>query len=250
MSTPSSTSSAGSPSSGLEDALKIDLSLDDMSFGDPRSDPLEFLLQSISTSPDSNDSSSSSSSSQANSPPEWPQMSAWPAPETKLSDLGSDFDFAFPMDLEFNPNPAVDPSSLHFNTSMFSQPSTGIIPDNEFLINSNAIADEVLSGSMFSFESPAPWTPQPPQPLNRRLSITSSSSSSGASLSPVIEHRSSASTTSSSSSDNGRPENDPAYELAQRVRQVAGVTLAVPVSAQIQQMAAAGELYPDQSDNF
>lgn len=244
MSTPSSSSSSvNSPSSSLEDSLKIDLTLDDMSFTDGRSDPLEFLLQSISTSPDSTDSSSSSSSSQANSPPEWPQMPAWPQ-DTKLGDMNSDFDFSFPMDLDFNSNPAVDPSSLHFNTSMFSQQSTAIVPDNEFLMTSNALADEVLAGSMFSFDSPVnPWTPQPAPVFNRRLSITSSSSSSGASLSPVIEHRPPVSTSSvsSGSSDNGHVENDPAFELAQRVRQVAGVTLAVPVSAQVQQMAAAGE---------
>ena len=214
-----------------------------MTFGDGRSDPLEFLLQSISTS-DNTDSSSSSSSSQANSPPEWSQMSSWPPSETKLSDLGSDFDFTFPMDLDFNSNPAVDPSSLHFNTSMFSQQSTSVVPDNEFLMSSNAITEEVLAGSMFSYETPAnSWTPQAPPGLARRLSITSSSSSSGASLSPVIDHRPPVSSGSSVSSNNGHFENDPAFELAQRVRQVAGVTLAVPVSAQVQQMAAAGKSF-------
>lgn len=54
-----------------------------------------------------------------------------------------------------------------------------------------------------------------------------------------MEHAS-VSSTSSPSSGESSPPSDPASDLAQRVRQMAGVTLAVPVSAQVQQMAAAG----------
>ncbi|KAI0777175.1 hypothetical protein BD413DRAFT_638577 [Trametes elegans] len=83
----------------------------------------------------------------------------------------------------------------------------------------------------------ASWPPAHLQPrTGRRLSITSSSSSSGASLSPVMEATASVSSSPPSEVILG----DPASELAQRVRQMAGVTWAVPVSAQVQQLAAAG----------
>lgn len=141
------------------------------------------------------------------------------------------------MDLDFDPNMSVDPSALHFQTSMFTQPP---ITDNQYLL---AHTEDMMASSMFPYAQPT-W----PQDSNtdhtdaraRRLSITSSSSSSGASLSPILEAQSTAS--SSSGSDCGDytlNEGDPAYELAQRVRQVAGVTLAVPVSAQVKQLAAA-----------
>lgn len=107
----------------------------------------------------------------------------------------------------------------------------------------------------------------------RRMSITSSSSSSGASLSPILDHTAAVQPTSipnasaeASSSQNDpfievfdammssavneeqqeqKPDGilDPADELAQRVRQTAGVTLAVPVAGQGQSIQSFGGMF-------
>lgn len=145
--------------------------------------------------------------------------------------MSSDFNFSLPMDLDFDPNMAVDPSALHF-TTIFDQ-SAFTLPPNEasFLMSNEMVPNNMLfpSGEDFGLSHVESGT-------GRRLSITSSSSSSGASLSPIMEP---------SQGISGSPPSDvnlsdPASELAQRVRQMAGVTLAVPVSAQVQQLAAAG----------
>ncbi|KAI0075982.1 hypothetical protein K474DRAFT_1598928 [Panus rudis PR-1116 ss-1] len=205
--------------------FKSELSSDGVAFGDGRSDPLDILLQTISSS------ESSSDSSPADSPPDWSQYANW-APHDNKSELNSEFNFSLPMDLDFDSNMAVDPSALHFNPSMFAPHA---LPE-VYPVNSSAFtAGDFVSASMFPFESPTPtnnnWSS-----TGRRLSVTSSSSSSGASLSPVISNH--------GHSDGGSSPNpvfsDPASELAQRVRQMSGVTLAVPVSAQVQQLAAAG----------
>ena len=133
---------------------------------------------------------------------------------------------------------AIDPNALHFG-SMFDQ-TIALASENAFTAQPVAQSQELLYPSVGDMS----WlNQQHTQPVTgRRLSITSSSSSSGASLSPVMDNAS----VSSSTSAGGSPPSDsylsdPAQELAHKVRQMAGVTLAVPVSAQVQQMAAAGE---------
>lgn len=168
-------------------------------------------------------------------------MSSWPAPEAKQNDFSSDFNFAFPMDLDFDPSMSVDPSALHFNTSMFTQPA---LADSQYLLSNMPQEEDMLSASVFSHSQPM-WSPESHVGARtaRRLSITSSSSSSGASLSPILEPQSSVGNSPSSAisdcGDYSLNEPDAANELAQQVRQTAGVTLAVPVSAHVKQLAAA-----------
>lgn len=218
----SSSSSVNSPSTSFEDKLKSELSLDNIHFGDGRTDPLDILLQTISNAEHSDASTASAS----------PDFSNWPQSMNEKPTDFSDFEFSLPMDLDFNPNMAVDPSALHFSPSIFAPQSTNDV----HYLGANDFTNEFISASMFPFESENTNNAWNGTTNGRRLSITSSSS--GASLSPVIGHQSSVA--SSASSDSGHSESDPAAELAHRVRQIAGVTLAVPVSAQVQQLAAAG----------
>ncbi|GBE89091.1 hypothetical protein BKA93DRAFT_735272 [Sparassis latifolia] len=206
-STPPSSSSSSSmhtPSPNLE---QRELSSDS-------SDPLSFLLQSLGETTDNAQ--------------DWSSLSSWTHADAKFNELSSDFNFSLPMDLDFDANMAVDPHTLHFS-SMMDQSSLGLPPpENSFLM---------ADGDMFF--SPAgeqKWHTEFQGGPARRLSVTSSSSSSGASLSPGLD---SASVTSSSPPSECNL-SDPAQELAQRVREMAGVMLAVPVSAQVQQLAAAG----------
>ena len=221
----SSSSSASSPSPLLEPS-KADLDFDDMTFQDNRNDPLELLFQTLASE------AADAASTHTNSSSEWSQMSSWESGESKFS-LGTDFDFSIPMELDFQSSMAIDPSALHFNPSMFSQHAVPPQTDN---IYTAPPASQLASTPSYPYDAqPTVWTGTPP---HRRLSITSASSSSGASLSPVPEH---SAAISSSASDSGYSEGDSASELAHRVRQLAGVTLAVPVSAQVQQLAAAGQ---------
>ncbi|KAI0938422.1 hypothetical protein AcW1_001842 [Taiwanofungus camphoratus] len=214
LSSSSSSSSTSSPSPTIDQTqLKSDCT-----------DPLDFLLQSL---PQNVTDSGNS--------PDWSQLSAWTRTEPKLTDFSTDFDLSLPMDFDFDPTMAVDPSALHFN-SLFdlSGSSSGgglqLPVDNSFLMSTEPVHG--LLQVMPEESSSSCWPAH-----GRRLSMSSSSSSSGASLSPFLEH---SSVSSSPPSDSGLSSSDPAQELAHRVRQMAGVTLAVPVSAQIQQMAAAG----------
>lgn len=231
MSTPplsSSSSSASSPSPLLRDSddiLKGELP-EDMRFDDPAA--FDLLLQTITQQ---HDPSAATSNAE-----DWSRMSSWVEQDTKPTDFGNDFNFAFPMDLDMDPlGMSVDPSSLHFNTSIFSQAA---MMENPYYASSLPQNPELSAASVFPFDNswPAAGTHLEPS-TGRRLSVTSSSSSSGASLSPILEPHSAVS--SSPASDYGSADSDPAFELAQRVRQAAGVTLAVPVSPHVQQLAAA-----------
>ncbi|OBZ77745.1 hypothetical protein A0H81_02608 [Grifola frondosa] len=219
--------STSPPSSGSssDNSPSPSISLHDLKT-DP-SDALDFILQSMT---DSN-----TDSSQDNSPPDWSQLSSWAQTDTKF-DLTSDFNFSLPMDmdLDFDPNMAVDPSALHF-TSIFDQSALSMAPidNNPYLMSSEMASNPLL----YPMPDESTWNSHVQLGTGRRLSVTSSSSSSGASLSPVIESTS----VVSSSPPSDLCLSDPASELAQRVRQMAGVTLAVPVSAQVQQLAAAVE---------
>ncbi|KAI0305157.1 hypothetical protein B0F90DRAFT_1701784 [Multifurca ochricompacta] len=191
------------------------------------------LIISTDTSPPSTDSGSS----QADSPPDWSQFSnLWDNDTLTLQPSNlkfdpSSFDFnnlsSIPlnMDLDFNLSLAVDPTALHFDSEMFTTTE--------------------LSPSHFPSQRQVVF---PPGLAPRRMSITSLSSSSGASLSPILDPASASSVTSVQSTA-ATPShltpgshfsihtslNDPVDELAQSVRQTAGVTLAVPVQGQAEQ---------------
>lgn len=210
----SSMSGSDSHSSYSPRLMSQDLGLDP-------SDPLNLLLHNTSQGSDS--SSIEGSSSLSTTPPDWSQLSAlWPSGDSddlggtgmgkSYPDIMMDFANLSSLNMDFNPSMSIDPNALHFDPMKFST----------YDADSHLLSNELLSAHF-------PFTFQPnlgndfSQPT-RRLSVTSSSSSSGASLSPVMEPMSSPVVSY----------NDPAAELAQRVRQTAGVMLAVPMGAHIQ----------------
>lgn len=168
--------------------------------------------------------SSDSASSQADSPPDWSQFSnlwdneraTFQPTNLKFDPAALDFGLNLPlnMDLDYNSSLAVDPSALH----LFAPTDMSPFPPQQ----------QVFSQTL---------TP-------RRMSITSSSSS-GASFSPILDPVGASSMTSVPSTVAASPDlpshthaptvataNDTVDELAQSVRQAAGVTLAVPVQGQ------------------
>lgn len=202
---------------------KAELS-EQVQFDDPEA--FELLLQTITQH---------SESQATDSAEDWTRMSTWDQPEPKPNDFGNDFEFSFPMDLDTDPlGLSVDPSSLHFNTSIFSQTA---LAENPYYGIPLTQGQDLTSASLFPFDGSWATGAHLEPGTGRRLSVTSSSSSSGASLSPIIETKPVIS--SSPPSESGFADSDPASELAQRVRQAAGVTLAVPVSTQVKQLAAA-----------
>jgi hypothetical protein len=167
---------------------------------------------------------SDSGSSHPDSPPDWSQFSSlWDNDNVKLDPAAFDFGLNLPlgMDLDFDPSSlSIDPSALHFDPKMFTTDLTPFQPQQ-----------------LLGF----PQTLPP-----RRMSITSSSSSSGASfsdLTPVASIPSIPSTAATSPHLSPGAHvhlpvsvNDPVDELAQSVRQTSGVTLAVPVQGQAEQL--------------
>jgi len=128
--------------------------------------------------------------------------------QSKVEAMGFDgeFNFAMPMDLGLESN-FIDPSALHFNTSIFTQPDPSVHPfgsaQTEFTPPS---LTQLLDQS----------GPHP----SRRLSVTSSSSSSGASLSPVPERQPPPDTAAMIPTNSHE-------ELAQKVLQAIGATFTV-----------------------
>lgn len=196
-------------------------------------DPLNLLLHNTAQTDEP-----SSEELDTVAPQDWNKLTAlWSDPAafkpTEVMDLT---DFSMNMDMDYS-SMGIDPSSLHFNPPglnfSFDDPST--IPAGTF--------GEFFPS--FSFEYPTPNSSQSsdissPESFNkkRRLSVTSSSSSSGVSLSPLPENAPSPPSgyTSDNTSTKEEPtlglemlvsNGDPAAELAQRVRQAAGVMLAV-----------------------
>lgn len=223
------------PSRSLLSTMSSELGMDP-------SDSLNLLLNN-------GDSSSDESSQHDNPQQDWSKFSTLWADSADQSSLKPYSDIVdlndlthMSMDMDFNPSMAIEPSALHH----FPGSTMNFSYDDQF----NA---ELLSTQfpfMFQFGASGDPTSSSASPQlitkERRLSITSSSSSSGASLSPVPE--SLASPVPGYASDNVAPKeeptqqselasvyaNDPAAELAQRVRQSAGVMLAVPMNAQLQ----------------
>lgn len=125
--------------------------------------------------------------------------------KTEAMDLGGEFNFTMPMDMGLE-SAFIDPSTLHFNTSIFTQPDTSV---HAF----DPSQTDLVSSSLTQLVCPNGLHP------GRRLSVTSSSS--GASLSPILEQRS-APTTSATIPANSHE------ELAQKILQAIGATLTVP----------------------
>ena len=219
---PSESSSSSSTNSPSPTTPNVELK------SDP-SETLAFLLQTMAAQAQAQAQAQSQAQGEFDpTQPDWSQLSAWANPQDSKFDLGTEFNFSLPMDMdlpEFDPNMAVDPSALQFST--FFDQSAFTLPHNE---------PSFLMPNLFSTTEDLGLQSHIEPGTGRRLSVSSSSSSSGASLSPIMEPAQVAS---------GSPPadinlSDPASELAHRVRQMAGVTLAVPVSAQVQQLAAAG----------
>lgn len=204
MSFSSSASSRSNSDSGSPD-LELD-----------PADPLNLLLHSQSSDSSMDDSSAGAS------PPDWSQLSAlWSSPfeDPNLSGDGNtkDFtdmmDFSMPLgsDLDFGSQMAIDPHALHFDTQKFGLDDFSLSPSQNF---------------SFSFQ------PDVNPSQGRRLSVTSSSSSSGASLSPVVGSSPAPSQHSAVDSTSSASLDSAAEELAQRVRQSAGIIQAIPIGMQ------------------
>jgi hypothetical protein len=188
-------------------------------------DPTVFDHLSLLNDP-SPPSSTDSSSSQADSPPDWSQFSnLWDneQPPFQPSDMKFDptvlsmalnLNIPLNMDIDFNPSLAVDPSALHFDPKMFASTDLTSLPHQQ------------------QVAFPQNFAP-------RRMSITSSSSSGGP-FSPILDPTVATSVVSvpspTAASTVITTVNDPVDELAQSVRQAAGVTLAVPVQGQAEHL--------------
>ncbi|KAJ3893579.1 hypothetical protein GG344DRAFT_42946 [Lentinula edodes] len=189
------------------------------------SDPLNLLLRNSQSTDSSMDDSSAGAS-----PPDWSQLSELWSSSLDAGNLAGEYiakafpdvmDYTIPLssELDFTSQMAIDPHALHFDTQKLGL-------DHFPLLNDLTPSQNYP----FTFQSETSTSPQ-----GRRLSVISSSSSSGASLSPVIEpspapsHLNAPQESSSSSLDAA------AEELARRVRQSAGILLAVPMNAHSQQ---------------
>ncbi|PPR01359.1 hypothetical protein CVT24_006313 [Panaeolus cyanescens] len=225
------------------------------------SDPLNLLLN---TSPNADDDDS------AIPPQDWSKYSAlWSdnvdpsllmKPYSSASDV-VDYTADLAMDMDFTPSIAIEPSALHqFDPMMMKFASQNLAFGYDDYASSLPPELQQQPGFNFSFSSAA-LTPNSsfssassssdasPQSFSkeRRLSVTSASSSSGASLSPVPESIPSPATGYASDVIQPKEEtvqelpaatssllhDDPAAELAHRVRQSAGVMLAVPMNGQL-----------------
>ncbi|KAJ3756889.1 hypothetical protein EV360DRAFT_47138 [Lentinula raphanica] len=205
-STSSNTSSTGSPQPDLE--------------LDP-SDPLNLLLRNSQSMDNSMDESSS-----GESPPDWSQLSAlWSSFEGNLTGDFKPFpdvmDYNIPInsELDFTSPMAIDPHALHFDSQKLGLDDFSLLSDTKPIQN-----------NLFSFQSELSTSPQ-----GRRLSVTSSSSSSGASLSPIIDPSPAPSLLDAPQVLPLNSLDAAAEELAQRVRQSAGIMLAVPMNGQSHQ---------------
>ncbi|KAK7036548.1 hypothetical protein VNI00_011481 [Paramarasmius palmivorus] len=204
----------------------------DTDLGLDPSDPLNLWLHNTSQGSDS----SMDDSSGEGSPPDWSQLSAlWPsAAESGINGKveGMDFSMSIGNDMDFVNSMVIDPNTLHFG-------------------HEGIAVNELLPGQYFPFT----FQPDGPSTLNindltpqreRKLSITSSGSSSGASFSPIISPVVPGQVLNQFQAQESQL-NDPAAELARRVRESAGVTLAVPMDAHMQKVASNGTMSPQHS---
>lgn len=250
----SSSSHSSSYSTADTKSYQNDLGLDP-------SDPLNLLLHNTSQSADS--SMEEFSSGESASPPDWSELTAlWQ--ENKYVDQSSGQMKQFPdvmgfgnltslpMDMDFNPSMSIEPSMLHFDPMKFSNPPINYTFDDQSSyrnLNTDLLFtfQTSLNNGGLSIPSPSLSPASPPySEKGRRLSVTSTSSS-GPSFSPVPESIPSPATgytsdsaqqqqqdTNHDSAASATYSNNPAAELANRVRQSAGVMVAVPMGAQLQ----------------
>lgn len=222
------------------------------------SDPLNLLLHNSSQGADSS-TSSESSQMETGSAEDWSKFSALWAEvseqqaNTAMKPYPDIMDFAdlnaMPMDMDFNPSMSIEPSALHYDSMKFANPGMSFSYDDQYGLSSELLTSQFPFTFQFNGEdmSSSPSSSASPQSSTkeRRLSITSSSSSSGASFSPVPESTPSPPTYNDVAQELQYPDttagisfSDPAAELAQRVRQSAGVMLAVPMNTQLQSQGA------------
>ncbi|KAK7439376.1 hypothetical protein VKT23_017599 [Stygiomarasmius scandens] len=220
LSAPSPPESSSS-SSSQRNSAQTSPQIPSAELGVDPSDPFNLMHHSSHSSDTSMDDSDSQ--------PDWSQISSfWPTSAPFDSTFGAegnqkqftdmDFNMALSSDFDFVSSMAIDPNALQFDPQKMNYDYQEFVPNN--LLS----ADQSFP---FTFQANTPASNQ----QQRRLSVTSSSSSSGASLSPIVESRSpslQAQEQATSSADNA------ADELAQRVRQSAGVMWAVPMNSQTQ----------------
>jgi len=228
----------------LDEKMSSDLGLDP-------SDPLNLILHNAAQS---SDASADESSSDASSSQDWSKFNLWAtngieqSPNVKPYLDVLDFPDFNTMDMDFNPSMTLDPNALQYDALKFGLSGLGFTYDDSM---GAGISSDLLSGQYpFTFQSVLQASSEMAlNPLSasphvfvkeRRLSVTSSSSSSGASLSPVPE--SLPSPANGYTSDSGQIKDEPASasgpavidpvaELAQRVRESAGVMTAIPSSS-------------------
>ncbi|KAF5352211.1 hypothetical protein D9758_009218 [Tetrapyrgos nigripes] len=188
------------------------------------SDPFNLLMHQSRSSDTSMDDSSGESL------PDWTQLpSVWPT-STFDSTFGADsdqkafthmdFDMGLSSDFDFVSSMGIDPNALQFDNQKMGFSYQDFNPNN-LLPTSQSFPFTFQAGS------PESITSSDSSQHQRRLSVTSSSSSSGASLSPIVESRSPSLQAQEQSSPSA---HSAAEELAQRVRQSAGVMWAVPMN--------------------
>ncbi|KAI0084767.1 hypothetical protein BDY19DRAFT_997497 [Irpex rosettiformis] len=183
---------------------------------------LELLLQTITQNLDPVNAADPSQD-------DWTQMSAWTTPAQDHKADMNDFNFAFGMDLDFDPSMAVDPSALHFNTSMFTE------PEHEQQQHSRGLSQLTPPPPPDVSASHRPR----PLPLSRSRPSSNLDLHSAAQPVPVVPHLQAVTTVTTLPLPLTSKKPTQPNGLPNRVRQSAGVTLAVPVSSQVQQLAAA-----------
>ncbi|KAF8341905.1 hypothetical protein F5887DRAFT_1076283 [Amanita rubescens] len=226
------------------------------------SDPLNLLLHS-----DQDDSDNTS-------PPDWSNLTAalWsnpPASEldnTSTKPMYSDIldysttdhlaDLSMNMDIH---SFGIEPNMLHFDPTKFQQSysslqypyfsgSTDDILSNQFPFSFQAALDYIpppdsASSSSLSSRSPSisSASPQLSSPDTRHLSVASNPTT------PVTPDAQPTKSSAPASSVSQPAHQETAEELAQRVRQMAGVMLAVPMTAQLAGQATTAPLTPVQT---
>ncbi|KAF8632891.1 hypothetical protein AX17_004737 [Amanita inopinata Kibby_2008] len=248
------------------------------------SDPLNLLLHNTSQNgPGDTSMEDSSSQNEDTSPADWSQLTAlWnnSNPETDTGATKSMYpdmlDYTgtsatdqftdLSMNMDIHPF-GIEPSLLHFDTMnyqqsfsemqypYFSSSSTDML-SSQFPFSFQAALDNTPtdspSSSSMSSRSPSisSASPQSLSPEVRRLSVTSTSSASAIVVTPPSDSQSNAETNMGSPSNTSQLQHlsaDPAEELARRVRQTAGVMLAVPMTAHFPGQASTGISMPSTS---
>ncbi|KAF6744872.1 hypothetical protein DFP72DRAFT_927527 [Ephemerocybe angulata] len=186
------------------------------------SDPLNLILRNPSDLMEDNSSTDDSSS-----PADWTQLSTlWDggADMKSYTDL-MDFN---DLGMDFDPSMGLDPSAMHYGYPAYDATFQSMPQEMQFPFTFQNALD---NASVFSSGASSSGS----STKERRLSVGSSASSSANSLSPGPSDAGYSQPTTpkvevKKQSESPRP-FDPALELAERVRQTAGVMLAVPMSA-------------------